>query len=82
MELSRATMGRLPGYLEFLKNLPAETQTISATAIAKALNLGEVQVRKDLSAVCGRGRPKIGYEIAELTRALEATVGARGAVRR
>lgn len=78
MELSRATMGRLPGYLEFLKNLPAETQTISATAIAKALNLGEVQVRKDLSAVCGRGRPKIGYEIAELTRALEATVGARG----
>lgn len=77
MELSRATMGRLPGYLAFLRSLPAGTQTISATAIAKALELGEVQVRKDLSAVCGMGKPKIGYEVTELARALEATIGSR-----
>lgn len=75
MELSRATMGRLPGYLSFIRSLPAETPYISATAIARALNLGEVQVRKDLSVVCGMGKPKIGYEVAELCRALEATVG-------
>ena len=74
MELSRATIGRLPIYLDYLKHLPTETKTISATSIAKALNLGDVQVRKDLSAACGLGRPKIGYEVTELTRALEATV--------
>lgn len=77
MELSRATMGRLPGYLAFLRSLPVGTQTISATAIAKALELGEVQVRKDLSAVCGMGKPKIGYEVAELAGALEAALGSR-----
>ncbi len=76
MELSRATIGRLPIYLEYLKHLQPETKTISATSIAKALNLGDVQVRKDLSAACGLGRPKIGYEVSELTRALEATIGA------
>lgn len=77
MELSRATIGRLPTYLDFLKHLPSETKTISATSIAKALSLGDVQVRKDLSAVCGTGRPKIGYEVTELTQALEAAVGAQ-----
>ena len=60
MELSRATIGRLPIYLDYLKHLPTETKTISATSIAKALNLGDVQVRKDLSAACGRCRPKTG----------------------
>ena len=77
MELSRATMGRLPIYAEFLRKLPADTKTISATAIARALGLGEVQVRKDLSAVCGMGKPKIGYEVSELVRAIDASIGAR-----
>ncbi len=75
MELSRATMGRLPEYLGYLRKLPAETQNVSATAIARALHLGDVQVRKDLSAVCGTGKPKIGYNVAELLQALESTVG-------
>lgn len=78
MELSRATVGRLPRYLEYIKGLPRETKTISATAIARALALGEVQVRKDLSAVCGKGKPKIGYDASELARALEETIGASG----
>lgn len=75
MELSRATIGRLPVYLEYLKHLPTEIRTISATSVAKALGLGDVQVRKDLSAACGLGRPKVGYEVSELIRALEATIG-------
>ena len=54
-EISRATMGRLPGYLNYLRSLSKETRFISSTAIAKELELGEVQVRKDLSAVCGAG---------------------------
>lgn len=73
--ISRATMGRLPAYLTFVRGLPKDVQYISATAVAKGLDLGEVQVRKDLSAVCGTGRPKIGYDVAELSDALETVLG-------
>ena len=68
----KATLGRLPRYLRFLKELPQEKSSyISATAIAKSLALGEVQVRKDLSAVSGAGRPKVGYETVDLIKSLE-----------
>ncbi len=70
-EISRATLGRLPIYLDYLKTLPATVTHISATAIAKALHLGEVQVRKDLGAVSGAGRPKVGYSVEELTGCLQ-----------
>lgn len=72
----KATLGRLPQYLQYLKTLPLDrTPHISATAIAKSLSLGEVQVRKDLNAVSGAGRPKVGYETAELIRHLEQALG-------
>lgn len=74
-EISRATMGRLPAYLACIKALPENARCISATSVASALGLGEVQVRKDLSAVCGSGKPKTGYEVAKLREALEAALG-------
>ena len=74
--ISKATLGRLPGYLQFLKGLSPEVNVyISATSIAKALSLGEVQVRKDLSAVSGAGKPKVGYETADLIIQLEEALG-------
>lgn len=74
--IPKATLGRLPQYLGYLKALPKETgETISATAIAKGLSLGEVQVRKDLSAVSGAGKPKIGYVTADLIRQIELCLG-------
>ena len=77
--IPKATLGRLPGYLQYLKGLPAERgATISATAIARALCLGEVQVRKDLAAVCGAGRPKVGYERAKLVSDIENQLGYAG----
>lgn len=61
-EISKAVLKRLPGYLSYLKSLPEGTATyISATALANALGMGEVQVRKDLAMVSDGGRPKIGY---------------------
>ena len=57
-DIKRATIGRLPQYLRYITALPQEITTVSATGIAKALELGEVQVRKDLGAVCGAGRPR------------------------
>ena len=74
--IPKATLGRLPDYLEFIKSLPLESHTsISATVIAKSLRLGEVQVKKDLSAVSGAGRPKIGYETKSLIKSLEKALG-------
>ena len=74
--ISKATLGRLPSYLEFLRNLPPDkVPYISATAIAKHLGLGEVQVRKDLAAVSGAGKPKLGYVTAELVEKLENCLG-------
>lgn len=74
-ELSRATIGRLPSYLRFVQELPPETDCISAAAIARGLALGEVQVRKDLSAVCGTGKPRVGYDRGTLCACLEAALG-------
>lgn len=60
--ISKAVLKRLPGYLSYLKSLPDGTATyISATALAAALGMGEVQVRKDLAMVSDGGRPKVGY---------------------
>lgn len=70
--VSRATMGRLPLYLRYLQSIRDHSENTSAAALSRALGLGEVQVRKDLSAVSGAGRPKIGYNTAELIDAIAA----------
>ena len=71
--ISKATLGRLPAYLHYLENITSEN--ISAPAIARALGLGEVLVRKDLSLVCGKGKPKTGYDTDALTASLKAALG-------
>lgn len=61
-EISKAVLKRLPGYLSYLKSIPKDSAPyISATALANALDMGEVQVRKDLAMVSDGGRPKVGY---------------------
>ena len=65
--VTKATLGRVPHYLRFLKELPDDGfEYISATHIARELELGEVQVRKDLNAISGAGKPKLGYVTEEL----------------
>ena len=76
LSVSKATLGRLPEYLRMLRELPAdEFSNISATTIARKLELGEVQVRKDLAAVSGAGKPKLGYVTQELIEKLEEALG-------
>ena len=66
-ELSKAVLKRLPTYLSYLKRMPADAPAfISATSIANALGMGEVQVRKDLAVVSNAGKPKIGYPREDL----------------
>ena len=75
-KISKAVLKRLPGYLGYLKSLPEGSAThISATALASALDMGEVQVRKDLAMVSDGGRPKIGYLREALIDDIEQFLG-------
>ena len=77
--IPKATLGRIPAYIQFLRDLPEGNDlTISAPRIARGLSLGEVQVRKDLALISGRGKPKIGYERARLLEDLERHLGYKG----
>lgn len=75
-EISKSVLKRLPGYLSYLKSIPDGAATyISATALANALGMGEVQVRKDLAMVSDGGRPKIGYLRESLIDDIEQFLG-------
>lgn len=74
--VSKQTLQRLPGYLNFLKKPGTQPQKyVSATMIAEALGLNDVVVRKDLASVCSLGRPKVGYARTALIRELEEFLG-------
>jgi len=70
-KVSKRLLARLPVYLDYLKSLPESTIHISATALANALSLGDVMVRKDLAKVSHGGRRKTGYLREMLIRDIE-----------
>jgi len=75
-EISKAVLKRLPGYLSYLKaTQDSSSPYISATALAAALGMGEVQVRKDLAMASDGGRPKIGYLRERLIDDIEQFLG-------
>lgn len=74
--IPKATLGRVPLYAQYLRELPEDSYlTISAPIIARGLSLGEVQVRKDLALISGHGKPRIGYEREKLMNDLERHLG-------
>ena len=75
-KISNSVLKRLPVYLAYLKELPREApENISATTLATALNMGEVQVRKDLALVSDGGRPKVGYQRERLISDIQQFLG-------
>lgn len=70
-KVSKKLLNRLPGYLNHLRSLPTETENISAAAIARALGLGEVQVRKDLAKISHTGRRRTGRSREQLILDIE-----------
>ena len=72
IKVSKKLLKRLPVYLHYIKYLSEKTENISATKMAKALNLGDVLVRKDLAKVSDGGRRKLGYNREQLIRDIEA----------
>ncbi len=77
VQISKATLLRMPGYLVYLKNRLAEgVEFISSTVMAEDLKQNAVQVRKDLSIVSHcHGKPKIGFEIVGLIDDIEEFLG-------
>ena len=74
--ISKHPLQRLPMYLSYIKGLPEDApKNISATTIAEALQLNDVQVRKDLASVSSSGKPKVGYNVKDLIAELEAFLG-------
>ena len=66
--LSRQALKRLPVYMSYLKSLDGnEVKYISSASVAEALDMNDVQVRKDLAAVCKTsGIPKKGFVVRDL----------------
>lgn len=70
--VSKKILNRLPLYLDYLKSLPPSVENVSATAIANALDLGDVQVRKDLAKISHTGRRRTGRNRVQLMEEIEA----------
>jgi len=75
--LSKQALKRLPVYMSYLKSLNgAETGYISSSAVAEALDMNDVQVRKDLAAVCkSAGIPKKGFVVRDLINGISDFLG-------
>ena len=71
IKVSKKLLNRLPGYLNHLNLLPPERENVSAAAIARALGLGEVQVRKDLAKISSTGRRRTGRCREQLIQDIE-----------
>ena len=75
--LSRQALKRLPVYMSYLKSLDSgDTEYISSATVAEALDMNDVQVRKDLSAVCrSSGLPKKGFAVRDLIGGISDFLG-------
>ncbi|MDD6174317.1 MAG: redox-sensing transcriptional repressor Rex [Firmicutes bacterium] len=76
-QISKQSLQRLPYYLRYLHALRKNgTKNVSAPAIAAALRLHEVQVRKDLELVSTTGgKPRTGFTVDELIVDIERFLG-------
>lgn len=72
VKISKKLLNRLPAYLNYLKSLPEDCENISATVMARDLNLGDVQVRKDLAKICEAGRKRTGRSRKQLIQDIES----------
>jgi redox-sensing transcriptional repressor len=67
---------RLPSYLHIIRQADrGRDPYISGTVIAQELNLEQIQVRKDLAITGIVGKPKKGYPVEELIKAIERYLG-------
>ena len=74
--IPQPSLHRLPQYHHYLTGLNAKgISRVSCSLIGNDLNLVPVQVRKDLQYTGIVGKPKTGYSVPELIRAIETFLG-------
>lgn len=75
--LSKQALKRLPVYMSYLTSLDiGDEEYISSSAVAAALDMNDVQVRKDLAAVCkSTGIPKKGFLVYDLISGISDFLG-------
>jgi len=77
VSISRQALQRMPYYLQYLRRLQEDgVSIVAAPAVAEALRLNEVQVRKDFAAVSSiQGKPKTGFPVNGLISDMERFLG-------
>ncbi len=75
--VSKAALSRMPAYLRFLKGEEGKgVQYVSSAAVAAALGVSAVGVRKDLALVSSLpGKPRFGFEVHRLIEDIEKFLG-------
>ena len=75
--VSKATASRMPAYLRYLKGEAGKgVGYVSSSAIATALGVSAVGVRKDLALVSSLpGKPRLGFEVVRLIEDIEKFLG-------
>ncbi len=74
--IPQPSLRRLPQYHHYLMDLEARgISQVSCSAIGRDLSCVPVQVRKDLQYTGIIGKPKTGYSVSELIRAIETFLG-------
>ena len=74
-KIPKTVIERIPFYINYLDRLiENNVEMTSSKIMADELCLGEVQVRKDLNLISGKGKPKIGYNVKELRDDFERLV--------
>ncbi len=75
--IAEQTIGRLGLYRRLLERLAAEgITTICSHELARIARFTAAQVRRDIMSVAATGRPRHGYNVAELIRAIDSRLDA------
>jgi redox-sensing transcriptional repressor len=74
-KVPRATVARLPIYLQCLRDLPPGQSTASSDQLARMAAVNPAKVRKDLSYLGSYGVRGVGYDVEHLRSEIERALG-------
>ena len=74
--LSERVLNRLTQYHTILREKDKKgIEFVTSSLISALLEIDETQVRKDISSINGKGKPKVGYNVKELKTVIEGVLG-------
>lgn len=74
--LPEPTLRRLPWYLAYVSVLRSQgVERVSSTSMSREMSVDPAKIAKDLSQLGVRGKTRVGYDVAELERALADFLG-------